>query len=44
MKLNLWEEEMSFNIEKILSVKMLEVLVKCINAYKTNQSNDFDET
>ena len=44
MKLNLGEEEMSFNIEKILSVKMLEVLVKWINAYKTNQSNDFHET
>ena len=44
MKLNLLVEELSFNIETILPLKMLEVLVKCINAYKTNQSNDFDET
>ena len=44
MKLSFWEEEMSFNIKKILSVKVLGVLVKRINAYKRNQSIDFDET
>ena len=35
---------MSFSLKKILLVKMLEGLEKCINGYKKNQSNDFDET
>ena len=43
MKFNLWDGEMSFSLKKIFSLKMLEGLVKCINAYKTNQSNDFNE-
>ena len=35
---------MSFSLKKILWVKMLEGLEKCIKCYKINQSNDFDET
>ena len=44
MKFKKWEEEMCFRLKKILSLKMLERLVKCINAYKIIQNNDFDET
>ena len=44
MKLKKWEEEVSFSLEKIFSVKMLKALEKCWNGYKKNQSNDFDET
>ena len=43
MKLNIWDGELSFSLKKILSLRMLEGLVKCIKAYKINQSNDFDE-
>ena len=44
MKFKKREEETSFSLEKILPVKMLEGIKNCINGYKKNQSNDFDET
>ena len=44
MELNLWGEKMTSNLKKNCLVKNLEHLVKCINGYKVNHSNDFDET
>ena len=38
------EKKMTSNLKKNFLVKNLEHLVKCINGYKINQSNDFDET
>ena len=35
---------MSFSLKKILLVKLLAKLVKCINGYKIVQINDFEET
>ena len=44
MKFKKWEEEMCFSLKKILSLKMLEGLVKGIKAYKIIQNIGFDET
>ena len=44
MELTVWGEKMTSNLKKNFLVKNLKHLVKCINGYKINQSNDFDET